>query len=181
MRSHQIFSTKENGNVKPDKRKNKGEHKSENKLDKHKGSKRKTSKIKRKKKPSKKKSNKAQTKAKYRHLVMEAEFSLIGLLQDLSVTQSINMKIMYNKDRPKAERRELSARDLAEYIKSRTKKEKFSFRNLNIPINYIRHTRLRRDANATKQVVFDTLKLTPLGIVVEALKELELVGMIGKR
>lgn len=38
-----------------------------------------------------------------------------------------------------------------------------------------------QNQDATKQFVFDTLELTPLGIVVEASKELELVGMVSKK
>ncbi|RID43375.1 hypothetical protein BRARA_I00238 [Brassica rapa] len=52
----------------------------------------------------------------------------------------------YNKDRPIAQRRNLSYRHLANHIRSVTgKKESFSFRNLSIPKNFIRDNGLHKD------------------------------------
>ncbi|CAL9233118.1 unnamed protein product, partial [Arabidopsis halleri] len=55
------------------------------------------------------------------------------------------LQVSYNKDKPIAAHRKLSYQDLAHYIKGKTKKKEFSFRNPNIPINYIRSTGLHKD------------------------------------
>ncbi|XP_048605338.1 uncharacterized protein LOC125582923 [Brassica napus] len=53
------------------------------------------------------------------------------------------LQASYNKDKPIAQHRDLSYLVLANHIQSQTQAKGFSFRNLNIPINYIRNIGLR--------------------------------------
>ncbi|CAA7047010.1 unnamed protein product [Microthlaspi erraticum] len=104
------------------------------------------------------------------------------------------LQISYNKDKTVAQRRDLSYLDLAHHIKSQTKKKNFSFRNLNIPINYIREVGLYKDEKitgpgvktkgnfdhrqeASKKFVYETLETTPLGIVIDNSPEFECIEM----
>ncbi|XP_010424632.1 PREDICTED: uncharacterized protein LOC104709768 [Camelina sativa] len=107
------------------------------------------------------------------------------------------LQASYNKDRPLAEHRILSYRDLAEYIKGKNQNDKYAFRNLNIPIKYIRDVGLHRDnkisgpgvkgvktkgdfefkLDATKDFIYDKFATFPLGIVVEALPKLFTIKM----
>ncbi|KAL0674112.1 hypothetical protein Bca4012_002093 [Brassica carinata] len=90
------------------------------------------------------------------------------------------LQASYNKDKPIAQHRDLSYLVLANHIQSQTQAKGFSFRNLNIPINYIRNVGLRgkrarghggtttghfeQRQDASRTFVYDTLERTPLGI-----------------
>lgn len=64
----------------------------------------------------------------------------------------------YNKGRPISQHRNLSYLHLANHIRSITrKKESFSFRNMNIPINFIRGEGLHRDVSMCVCLCFVSL------------------------
>ncbi|OAO98647.1 hypothetical protein AXX17_AT4G04540 [Arabidopsis thaliana] len=89
----------------------------------------------------------------------------------------------YNKDRHIAPRQNMSYRDLAEYLKGKSKGRKLSFRNLNEPIKYIQNVGLLKDVrvktkgnfdnklDATTEFIYEILETTPLEIVLEAVPE----------
>ncbi|CAN8238697.1 unnamed protein product [Cochlearia groenlandica] len=104
------------------------------------------------------------------------------------------LEISYNKDRPIAQRRELSYLDLANHIQSVTKKKEFSFRNLNLPMRYISAIGLHKDGktsgkgvktkgefderqNASKQFVLNMSDATPLGIIINNTLLFRNIGM----
>ncbi|CAF1700312.1 hypothetical protein HID58_052037 [Brassica napus] len=103
------------------------------------------------------------------------------------------LQASYNKDKPIAQHRDLSYLVLANHIQSQTQAKGFSFRNLNIPINYIRNIGLRgkrarghggtttghfeQRQDASRTFVYDTLERTPLGIVINNFPVFEDVGM----
>ncbi|WZZ39976.1 hypothetical protein YC2023_036235 [Brassica napus] len=65
------------------------------------------------------------------------------------------LQASYNKDKPIAQHRDLSYLVLANHIQSQTQAKGFSFRNLNIPINYIRNIGLRGVRAAATEILSD--------------------------
>ncbi|KAF2580500.1 hypothetical protein F2Q68_00001532 [Brassica cretica] len=99
------------------------------------------------------------------------------------------LQASYNKDKPIAQHRDLSYLVLANHIQSQTQAKGFSFRNLNIPINYIRNVGLRGHVGTEgrPQVTLSNDKMLqehlfmtlwrPLGIVINNFPVFEDVGM----
>ncbi|KAJ0264973.1 Uncharacterized protein HA466_0013540 [Hirschfeldia incana] len=101
----------------------------------------------------------------------------------------------YNRDKPIAQRRNLSYRHLANHIRSVTKKkESFSFRNFSIAKDFIRNDGIHREGvtsgkgattkmhfesqrHVEAQEVFERLETVPLGIVLEDRPEIHKVRM----
>ncbi|CAH8390737.1 unnamed protein product [Eruca vesicaria subsp. sativa] len=103
------------------------------------------------------------------------------------------LQASYNKDKPIAQHRDLSYLGLANHIRSQTNSKVFAFRNLNIPINYIRSVGLKgkrarghgvpttghfeQQQDASRTFVYDTLERTPLGIIINYFPVFGNVGM----